>query len=79
MCVSTVNPYSIFVLGVMPRFELRNLTKMKDTIETIGWNTNVPNVPYMYYTFCKYRIYEIIMLYFSGVNWHLWLIYQLNT
>ena len=55
-----------------------------DQVERYYWNnwmknTNVPNVPYMFYTFCTYKIYEIILLYFPGVNWHLWLIYQLNT
>ena len=65
--------------------ELRHFwTEKFDQNERYYWknwmkNTNVPNVPYMFYNFCTYRIYEWIMLYFPGVNWHLWLIYQLNT
>ena len=35
MCISTGHFDSIFFLGAMPLFELRNL-KMKDTTETVG-------------------------------------------
>ena len=33
MCISTGKPDSIFFLGVMPLFELRNLAKIKDTTQ----------------------------------------------
>ena len=36
MCIFTGNFDSIFFLGAMPLFELRNLTKMKDTTESVG-------------------------------------------
>ena len=36
MCTSTGHFDSIFFLGAIPLFELRNLAKMKDTTETVG-------------------------------------------
>ena len=36
MCISVGHFDSIYFLGAMPIFELRNLTKMKDAIETVG-------------------------------------------
>ena len=35
MCISTENSYSIFFLGGMLFFELRNLTKIKDTTKRV--------------------------------------------
>ena len=39
MCISTGHVDLIFFLEAMPLFELRNLTKMKDTTETVGQHT----------------------------------------
>ena len=36
MCISTGHFDSIFFMGAMPLFELRNFTKMKDTTEIVG-------------------------------------------
>ena len=71
-----------FFLGVTPFLNLKIWTKWKILLKQLDEKykcTKCSIYVHEHYTFCTCRIYEIIMLYFPRVNWHLWLIYRLNT
>ena len=55
MCISTGHFDSIFFLGAMPLFELRNLTKMKDTTETVGQHNSTETAQQNCVKLCSYE------------------------
>ena len=55
MCISTGNFDAIFCLGAMPLFELRNLTKMKDTTETVGQRNSTETAQQNCVKLCSYE------------------------
>ena len=59
MCISTGNFDSIFFLGAMPLFELRNLTKMKDTTETVGQHNSTETAQKNCVKLCSYEGHNV--------------------
>ena len=55
MCISTGNYDSIFFLGAMPLFELQNLTKMKDTTETVAQHNSTETAQQNWVKLCSYE------------------------
>ena len=55
MCISTGHFDSIFFLGAMPLFEIRNLAKMKDTTETVGQHNSTETAQQNSVKLCSYE------------------------
>ena len=48
-----------FSLGAVPLFELQNLTKMKDTTETVGQHNSTETVQQNYVKLCSYEGHNV--------------------
>ena len=59
MCISTGNSDSIFFLGAMRLFELRNLTKMKDTTETVCKRNSSETAQQNFVKLCSYEGHNV--------------------
>ena len=59
MCISSGNFDSIFFLGVTPFIELRNLTKMKDTTETVGQYNSTETAQQNCVKLCSYEGHNV--------------------
>ena len=66
MCISTGNFYSFFFLGEMPLFELRNLTKMKDTTEIVGQYNSTETAQQNCVKLCSYEGHNVQICIFTG-------------
>ena len=58
MCISTGHVDLIFFLGAMPLFEL-NLTKMKDTTETVGQHNSTETAQQNCVKLCSYEGHSV--------------------
>ena len=59
MCISIGHFDSIFFMGAMPLFELRNLTKMKDTTETVSQRKSTENTKQNCMKLCSYEGHNV--------------------
>ena len=59
MCISTGHFDSIFFLGTVPLFELGNLTKMKDTSETVGQHNSTETAQQNCVKLCSYEGHNV--------------------
>ena len=66
MCISTGHSDSIFFLGAMPLFELRNLTKMKDSTETVGQHNATETAQQNCVKLCSYEGHNVWICIFTG-------------
>ena len=66
MCIYTGNFDLIFFLGAMPLFELRNLTKMKDTTETVGQHNSTETAQQNCVKLCSYEGHNVQICIFTG-------------
>ena len=48
-----------FFLGAMPLYELRNLTKMKDTTETVGQHISTETAQQHFVKLCSYEGHNV--------------------
>ena len=59
MCISTGNFDSIFFLPFYALFELRKLTKMKDTTETVGQHNSTETAQQNCVNLCSYEGHNV--------------------